>query len=50
MTDNTFMRYSDDGMLHQKTNFAPESSIMTYNTPPVTVTEINNNINSTLAD
>jgi hypothetical protein len=50
LTDSTFMRYSGDGQLHGKTNFAPESSLTTYNAPPITMTEINNNINSTLAD
>ena len=52
MTESTFLRYSDEGKLHAKTNFAPEASITTYdkNTPPITLEEINNNINSTLAD
>ena len=52
MTESTFLRYSEDGSLHAKTNFAPEASITTYdkNTPPITLEEINNNINSTLAD
>jgi len=47
---NTFGKYIVPGGLHNKTNFASESSIIKFRSEPTTLEELNNMISSTMID
>jgi hypothetical protein len=47
---NTFGKYAVPGGLHDKSNFASESNIVTYNSSPSSIEELNIIISSTLVD